>query len=83
MRMGNLTTQRRACNHAPTAHELANALFKNAPSSERFGCPLCHAKYSVVRRQSAPGIIPTCEDCDQDFPPTENGEWLIYEREDA
>ena len=25
----------------------------------------------------------SCEDCDQDFPPTENGEWLIYEREDA
>jgi transcription elongation factor Elf1 len=54
-----------------------------SPSSESFGCPLCHAKYTVVRRQSAPGIIPTCEACDQDFPPTENAEWLIYQREDA
>lgn len=54
-----------------------------APAGESFGCPRCHAKYAVIRRQTPPGVIPTCENCDQEFPPTEYGEWLLYERADA
>ena len=54
-----------------------------APARESFGCPRCHAKYAVIRRQTPPGMIPTCEDCDQEFPPTQDGEWLLYERADA
>ena len=54
-----------------------------APASESFGCPRCPAKYAVVRRQTPPGMIPACEDCDQEFPPTQDGEWLLYERADA
>jgi hypothetical protein len=54
-----------------------------APPGERFGCPRCHASYALIRRQTSPGLIPTCENCDQEFPPTEAGEWLLYERVDA
>ena len=54
-----------------------------APAGESFGCPRCHAKYAVIRRPTPPGLIPTCEDCDQEFPPTQDGEWLLYERADA
>jgi hypothetical protein len=28
-------------------------------------------------------MIPTCENCDQEFPPAQDGEWLLYERADA
>jgi hypothetical protein len=54
-----------------------------APASESFGCPRCHVKYVIVRRQTPPGLIPACEDCDQELPPTDNGDWLLYERADA
>ena len=50
---------------------------------KKFGCPHCHAKYSIIRRQTPPGMIPACEDCDQEFLPREYGEWLVYERADA
>jgi hypothetical protein len=28
-------------------------------------------------------MIPTCEDCNQEFLPREHDEWLVYERADA
>jgi hypothetical protein len=57
----------------------------NWPSNEQhrlaiFGCPRCHAQYKVIRRQIAPGIKPECQDCDQEFLPRDDGEWLVYER---
>jgi transcription elongation factor Elf1 len=54
-----------------------------APAGESFGCPRCHAKHAVIRRQTPPGMIPACEICDQEFPAAEDGEWLLYERSDA
>jgi transcription elongation factor Elf1 len=53
-----------------------------APASESFGCPRCHARHAVLRRQIRPGIVPACEDCGQEFPPAEDGVWLLYERAD-
>jgi transcription elongation factor Elf1 len=54
-----------------------------APSSESFDCPHCHVKYAVIRRPTPPGVIPACEDCDQEFPHKENSEWLLNESADA
>ena len=84
-RSGKMTTQSRAVLQRMLQRRTnwQTPSSRTSPSSESFGCPHCHAKYADVRRRTPPGIIPTCEDCDQDFPPTENGEWLIYEREDA
>jgi hypothetical protein len=48
-----------------------------------FGCPLCHAEYAIFRRQTPPGIVPTCENCDQEFMSRDDGDWLLYERADA
>jgi hypothetical protein len=48
-----------------------------------FGCPLCHAKYAVTRRPTSPGIIPVCEECDQEFMSQDDGDWLLYDRADA
>jgi hypothetical protein len=50
--------------------------------SANFGCPLCHAQYAVTRRPTPPGIVPVCEECDQEFVPREDGEWLLYDRAD-
>jgi hypothetical protein len=54
---------------------------KVPPVDEKFGCPLCHAQYAIVRRQMPPGIIQTCESCDEEFPAKKDGEWLLYEPE--
>jgi hypothetical protein len=51
--------------------------------SANFGCPLCHAKYAVTRRPTCPGIIPVCEECDQEFMSQDDGDWLLYDRADA
>ena len=50
---------------------------------EKFGCPRCHSEYGIIRRQTAPGFIPRCEDCDQEFQTREGAAWLVYERADA
>lgn len=57
----------------------------SAPSNavEKFGCPRCHAEYAIIRRQTAPGFFPRCEDCDQEFLPREEVTWLVYQRADT
>jgi hypothetical protein len=52
-------------------------------TDEIFGCPHCRAHYKIIRRQTSPGIVPTCEDCSQEFLSQDRGEWLLYERVDA
>jgi hypothetical protein len=52
-------------------------------SSESFGCPRRHARYATIRSQTPPAITPTRERCDQEFSPTEDSEWLLYERADS
>jgi hypothetical protein len=52
-------------------------------SGENFGCPQCRVKYSISRRQTSPGYIPSCEACDQDFASRDRGDWLVYDRSDA
>jgi hypothetical protein len=51
--------------------------------SANFGCPLCHAEYAILRRPTPPGIVPTCEDCNQEFMTRDNDDWLLYERADT
>jgi len=50
--------------------------------AEDFGCPRCHAQYVIARRQTPSGITPTCDNCDQEFLPSDDGEWLVYQRAD-
>jgi hypothetical protein len=52
---------------------------KTSSPIANFGCPLCHAKYAITRRPTSPGIIPVCEECDQEFVSREDGEWLLYD----
>jgi hypothetical protein len=60
-----------------------NTSSRTSLPSANFGCPLCHANYAVTRRPTPPGIIPVCEECDQEFVSREDGEWLLYDRADA
>jgi hypothetical protein len=56
----------------------------SSPSvGEDFGCPHCHVKYAISRRQTPPGIRPACEDCDQEFVSRDHGDWMVYDRADA
>jgi hypothetical protein len=52
-------------------------------SNANFGCPLCHTEYAILRRPTPPGIVPMCEDCNQEFMTRDNGDWLLYERADT
>src|SRR5271170_4369942 len=61
----------------------ARAFFRNSRVSspsivEDFGCPRCHAQYVITRHQTHSGITPTSDDCDKEFLPSDDGEWLVY-----
>jgi hypothetical protein len=45
-----------------------------------FACRKCNAIYSITRRHAQPEKPPICDACGQDFPPSELGDWLVYER---
>jgi ribosomal protein L37AE/L43A len=47
-----------------------------------FSCPKCGAKYRVKRLYWQSSKAPVCESCGADFPKTESGAWLLYERAD-
>ena len=47
-----------------------------------FPCPKCGAKYRVKRLFWHSSKAPICESCGADFPKTESGAWLSYERAD-
>jgi len=74
-----------SCANVDTAMPLRRANWQlNEPRiTEIFGCPLCHAEYKIIRRQTAPGIKPQCDECEQEFLPRDRDEWLVYERVDA
>jgi hypothetical protein len=50
-----------------------------------FSCPnpKCRVQYFVVRRRTPPPEPPKCEVCNQQFIPTEHGDYLIYQRADS
>jgi ribosomal protein L37AE/L43A len=48
-----------------------------------FSCPKCGAKYRVKRLYWQSSKAAVCESCGADFPKTESGAWLLYERADA
>jgi NAD-dependent SIR2 family protein deacetylase len=64
--------------------DAAKMLQSSAPSlhakRQIVGCPHCHTKYALTRRETPPGIVPVCDGCGQEFAPRENDSWLIYER---
>lgn len=45
-----------------------------------FACRKCNAIYSITRRSQPPDKPPACEACGEKFPPSELGDWLVYER---
>jgi transcription elongation factor Elf1 len=59
---------------------LQSGKVKSAREDELFGCPRCHARYTIIRRETPPGMIPVCEDCAQEFQLRDEAGWLVYER---
>jgi hypothetical protein len=45
-----------------------------------FACRDCHAIYAITRVRQAPISPPFCQNCSCKFPPSELGDWLVYER---
>jgi hypothetical protein len=51
---------------------------RNMP--ELFACLECRATYTIKRRRGLqPSNAPVCVACKKEFPPSELGDWLIYE----
>jgi hypothetical protein len=45
-----------------------------------FSCLQCHSIYEITRLPEKPVLPPRCQVCTASFPPSELGDWLIYER---
>ena len=43
-------------------------------------CPNCKTIYEIVRHRVRPPTEPVCEECQQDLPVAEDGDWLTYQR---
>jgi hypothetical protein len=43
-------------------------------------CPTCKTIYEIDRHHIRPPTEPVCEECDQDLPVADDGEWLTYRR---
>jgi hypothetical protein len=48
-----------------------------------FACRECNALYAIHHKKAPPTTLPRCEVCRTEFPSTELGEWLDYEKLDA
>jgi hypothetical protein len=45
-----------------------------------FACSTCHSIYEIARLRLQPAAPPRCQVCSADFPPSELGDWLAYDR---
>ena len=45
-----------------------------------FACSKCNSIYEIIRRREKPLVPPRCQVCFTNFPPSELGDWLAYER---
>ena len=45
-----------------------------------FACSKCHSIYEITRLHEQPVVLPRCQVCFAEFPPSELGDWLAYER---
>jgi hypothetical protein len=45
-----------------------------------FACTKCNSIYEITRLQEKPILPPRCQVCFAGFPPSELGDWLVYER---
>jgi hypothetical protein len=45
-----------------------------------FACSKCQSIYEITRLQQKPFLPPRCQVCFANFPPSELGDWLGYER---
>jgi hypothetical protein len=45
-----------------------------------FACAKCHSIYEITRLTEKPVLPPRCQVCFVSFPPSELGDWLVYER---
>lgn len=45
-----------------------------------FACTKCNSIYEITKRQEKPLVPPRCQVCFAIFPPSELGDWLVYQR---
>jgi hypothetical protein len=45
-----------------------------------FACSKCHSIYEITRHRQQPLGRPRCQVCQAQFPPSELGDWLSYQR---